>query len=79
MQIGAIAVGYGQSTLSERFPTQWTYFQGALFIFVILLLPGGIASLWPKIKALFARKSGSSDSSATKATKPIAAEAGVPA
>jgi urea transport system permease protein len=52
--LGAIAVGYGRSTLSEKFPTQWTYFQGALFIVVILLLPGGIASLWPKLKSLSA-------------------------
>ena len=50
--IGAIAVGFGQSALSERFPTQWTYFQGALFIVVILFLPGGIASLWSKVSAL---------------------------
>ena len=48
--LGAIAVGYGQSTLSEQFPTQWTYFQGALFIVVILFLPGGVASLWSKLK-----------------------------
>jgi urea transport system permease protein len=50
--LGAIAVGYGRSSLSEAFPTQWTYFQGALFILVILFLPGGIASLWSKAKAL---------------------------
>lgn len=55
--LGAIVVGYGQSTLSERFPTQWTYFQGALFIVVILFLPGGVASLWPKLKALWPRRS----------------------
>jgi urea transport system permease protein len=48
--LGAIAVGYGQSTLSEAFPTNWVYFQGALFIVVMLLLPGGIASLWSKVK-----------------------------
>ena len=48
--LGAIAVGYGQSTLSESFPTNWIYFQGALFIVVMLLLPGGIASLWSKAK-----------------------------
>lgn len=47
--LGAIAVSYGRSSLSERFPTQWTYFQGALFIVVILLLPGGIASLWSAV------------------------------
>ena len=50
--LGAIAVEYGRSTLSESFPTQWTYFLGALFIVVILVLPGGVASLWPKLKSL---------------------------
>ena len=50
--LGAIAVGYGQTTLSEHFPTQWTYFQGALFIVVILLIPGGITSLSSRLKAV---------------------------
>ena len=49
--LGALAVGYGRSALSERFPTQWTYFLGALFIVVILFLPGGVASLWPMLKS----------------------------
>jgi urea transport system permease protein len=55
--LGAIAVGYGQSTLSETFPTNWIYFQGALFIVVMLLLPGGIASLWTKLKGRLPRRS----------------------
>jgi urea transport system permease protein len=60
--LGAIAVGYGRSTLSEKFPTQWTYFLGALFIVVILFLPGGVASLWPKLKSLWpASKGGASN------------------
>jgi len=50
--LGAIAVAWGQSTLSEKFPTNWTYFQGALFIVVMLLLPGGVASLWSKMKSV---------------------------
>ncbi len=49
--LGALAVGYGRSALSERFPTQWTYFLGALFIVVILFLPGGVASVWPMLKS----------------------------
>jgi urea transport system permease protein len=53
--LGAIAVGYGRSALSEKFPTQWTYFQGALFIVVILLLPSGMASLWSKFRSLWPR------------------------
>ena len=46
--LGALAVGYGQSTLSESFPNEWNYFQGALFIIVILLIPAGLTSLMPK-------------------------------
>ena len=48
--IGALAVGYGSTYLSESFPNQWTYFQGALFIVVILLLPGGLSSLATKLR-----------------------------
>ncbi len=55
--LGAIAVGFGQSSLSEQFPTQWTYFQGALFIVVMLFLPGGIASLWARLRPLLPRRS----------------------
>jgi urea transport system permease protein len=47
--LGALAVGYGQSTLSESFPNEWSYFQGALFIVVILLVPAGLTSLLPKV------------------------------
>jgi urea transport system permease protein len=43
--IGALAVGYARTSLSETFPGSWTYFQGALFVVVILLLPGGLAQL----------------------------------
>ena len=54
--LGAIAVGYGQTTLSEQFPTQWTYFQGGLFIVVLLFLPFGITSLVPKLRSLVTRR-----------------------
>jgi urea transport system permease protein len=53
--LGAIAVGYGRSSLSEKYPTNWTYFQGALFIVVMLFLPGGIASLSSKVRSLTSR------------------------
>ena len=66
--LGAIAVGYGRSALSEKFPTRWTYFQGALFIVVVLLLPGGVASVWsrlrsvgPKVKSLWPAKAAGVD------------------
>jgi urea transport system permease protein len=53
--LGAIAVGYGRSSLSEKYPTNWTYFQGALFIVVMLFLPGGLASLSSKVRSLASR------------------------
>ena len=43
--LGAIAVGFLETSLSERFPGSWSYFQGALFVLVILLLPGGLAQV----------------------------------
>jgi urea transport system permease protein len=55
--LGAIAVGFGQSSLSEQFPTQWTYFQGALFIVVMVLLPGGLASLGSKLRSIIPERS----------------------
>ncbi|WP_244931114.1 urea ABC transporter permease subunit UrtC [Nocardioides sp. W7] len=54
--LGALAVGYGQSALSESFPNQWTYFQGALFIGVILLIPAGFASLPPRVWSSVVRR-----------------------
>lgn len=62
--LGAIAVGFGQSSLSEQFPTGWTYFQGGLFIVVVLLLPGGVSSLGQKVSALVPPRSRPSGSPA---------------
>jgi urea transport system permease protein len=43
--LGTIGVAWAQTSLSESFPSIWTYFQGALFIVVVALLPGGLAQL----------------------------------
>jgi len=56
--LGALAVGYGQSTLSESFPNEWPYAQGALFIVVILLIPAGLTSLFPKLWGVLGRSGG---------------------
>lgn len=39
---GAIAVNYARSLLSEQFPEVWLFFQGALFLIVVLVLPDGV-------------------------------------
>lgn len=43
--LGAVAVAWAQTTLSEEFPAAWSYFQAGLFIAVIAFLPGGLVSL----------------------------------
>lgn len=43
--LGAIGVGWAETSLSEAFPSFWIYFQGLLLILVIAFLPGGIASI----------------------------------
>lgn len=44
--LGAIAVAWARTALSEKLPSAWTYFEGLLFILPVVLLPGGIASLF---------------------------------
>lgn len=43
--LGAVAVAWAKTTLSEEFPAAWTYLQGLLFVLVVAFLPGGLASL----------------------------------
>lgn len=40
--IGAVVVNYLRSLVSEAFPEMWLFVQGALFIFVVTLMPDGI-------------------------------------
>ena len=48
--LGAIAVAWAETSLSERFPSGWTYAQGLLFMLVVAFLPGGLASLRPIVR-----------------------------
>ncbi|MBO0924895.1 urea ABC transporter permease subunit UrtC [Cellulomonas sp. zg-ZUI199] len=53
--LGAVAVSWAETGLSEQFPSFWTYFQGALFILVVAFLPQGFASLgglWRRRRAV---------------------------
>jgi urea transport system permease protein len=40
--IGALIVNFAKSLLSEQFPQVWYFFQGALFLTVVTVLPGGL-------------------------------------
>ncbi|WP_017660285.1 urea ABC transporter permease subunit UrtC [Baaleninema simplex] len=55
--IGTLLVRLGQTFLSEQFPEVWLFFQGALFLLVVTVLPNGIfgwARDWgiPKLRSL---------------------------
>jgi urea transport system permease protein len=43
--LGAVAVAWANTALSEQYPATWSYLQGGLFILVVAFLPGGLASL----------------------------------
>jgi len=43
--LGAVAVAWAQTSLSERFPSAWTYLYGLLFIVAVGFFPGGLASI----------------------------------
>ncbi|WP_230684858.1 urea ABC transporter permease subunit UrtC [Cellulomonas sp. JZ18] len=53
--LGSIAVSWAETSLSEQFPSFWTYFQGALFIGVVAFLPNGLASLGGALRRRRAR------------------------
>ncbi|MFE3544161.1 urea ABC transporter permease subunit UrtC [Nocardia sp. NPDC059177] len=48
--LGAIGVAWAQTSLSESFPSGWTYLQGILFIVVVGFIPAGLAGLWPLLR-----------------------------
>lgn len=64
--LGAVAVNYARSLLSEQFPEVWLFFQGALFLIVVLVLPAGIVG-WLRTDGLdwFRRITGNTRSLST--------------
>jgi urea transport system permease protein len=47
---GTLVVSYAKTFFSENFVEYWLYFIGALFIVVVMFLPGGLASLMDKLR-----------------------------
>jgi urea transport system permease protein len=54
--LGAIGVAWAGTTLSEQFPSAWTYLQGLLFMLVVAFLPNGLASLVGTLRARLPRR-----------------------
>lgn len=58
--LGTLVVNYAKSFLSERYADNWLFFQGALFLIVVTVLPDGLVGLLrdqagDRLKALFGR------------------------
>ena len=68
--LGAMAIGWGQSSLASSWPDGWVYLLGLLFVVVTLFLPNGLASLVGRVKDLLAR-----DRTSAPAPLPIEGEA----
>jgi urea transport system permease protein len=56
--LGAMAVGWGQSSLASSWPSGWIYILGLLFIVVTLFFPMGLSSVFSKVKGLVQRSRG---------------------
>lgn len=59
---GALLVRLAQTLLSEQFPEVWLFFQGALFLAVVTVLPNGIVGWvreegWNKLRSLLGWRS----------------------
>jgi urea transport system permease protein len=72
--LGAMAIGWGQSSLASSWPGGWTYILGLLFIVVTLFLPKGLSSLIGRLRGLMGRSRGAPPASTATAT-PATAEA----
>jgi urea transport system permease protein len=53
--LGALAIGWGQSSISSSWPSGWIYVLGLLFILVTLFLPKGLSSIFARVKGLVPR------------------------
>ncbi|ACK71269.1 urea ABC transporter, permease protein UrtC [Gloeothece citriformis PCC 7424] len=54
--LGTLLVNWGKTLLSEQFPEIWLFFQGALFLIVVTVLPEGILGGLKKMRSLLGWK-----------------------
>lgn len=55
--LGAMAIGWGQSSLGSTWPEGWIYILGLIFILVTLFLPMGLSSLFSRARTTLRRTS----------------------
>ena len=67
--IGALAVNYAKTSLSNRFPSGWLYLEGLLFVAVVAFAPMGLAGLAGYGRSALARLRHSPAASASDETE----------
>jgi urea transport system permease protein len=68
--IGAISINALRSWATQAYPDSWLIILGAIFLIVVLFLPGGIVSLPAKISALGRRRRQAAATPAADQTRP---------
>lgn len=68
---GALLVGTAKTFFSENFVEYWMYFIGALFVFVVMFMPLGLAGL---IDRIFGSRKAGSVSASSEAGRPVRGE-----
>jgi urea transport system permease protein len=53
--LGALIVNFAKTLLSEQYPEFWLFFQGALFLLVVTVLPSGFLGLFSPENVLWVR------------------------
>lgn len=48
--VGSLLVNYTYAALTSDLPAVWPFVQGAMFLAVVLLFPGGLVSLWDGVE-----------------------------
>ncbi|MGZ5545952.1 MAG: urea ABC transporter permease subunit UrtC, partial [Limisphaerales bacterium] len=72
---GTLLVNAGKSLFSENFPQLWLFAMGGLFIFVVVLMPNGLAGLWSQygkiLRTVFRKRAAESQTVNPKAVEQV--------
>jgi urea transport system permease protein len=48
--VGALLVNYGYSVMTSDMPRAWPFFEGGMFLAVVMLFPSGLVGLWEQFE-----------------------------
>ncbi len=49
--VGALVVNYGYSAMTSDMPRAWPFFEGGMFLAVVMLFPAGLVGLWKQFES----------------------------